>query len=89
MVGIATEKVVAEFVAGFQDLGEAEMIINIGFDGKVKEFEGAVDGFVGAGLIAFLGPFERAGYFAADIAHLVSDRTSEPILAGGVAVDVV
>ena len=89
MPRVTPEKIVTKLFAGLQNFPKAGGVFDIGVDGKIEKFEGAIDSLGGAGLIALSGPFEGAGDFAADVAHLVSDRMGGPVPAGLFAVDVV
>ncbi len=89
MPGIIIEEIVAKFFSGNEDFAEASVILLICSNSKIKKLEGAVNGGGGAVFVAFRCPFERAGNFAANIAHLVGDRVSPPILASFFTVDVV
>ena len=56
VVGIVSEKVIAELFAGLENFGEVRVIVTVGFDGKIEEFECTVNGFGGACRVTFGGP---------------------------------
>ncbi len=89
MPRVVTKEVVAEFLAGDEEFAEAGRIFDISGDGKIEEFEGAVDGGGGALFVSLFGPFERARYLAADVAHLVGDGIFAPVFAELFAMNIV
>ena len=57
MPGVVAEKVVAKFLASDKHFAKASGVFSVSLDSKVEKLEGAVDGFVGASLVPFRGPF--------------------------------
>ena len=89
MVRVMIEKIVTKLVTGFQNFGEASVAFDVGFNGKIKKFKGAINSLIGTGFVSFCCPFEGAGDLTADVAHLIGNGAGEPVFVGFFAMDIV